>query len=67
MKSVLEAFAYGNVDPNEGYFEKDSKYGSILKTISESEEKLLCMLNDEQKELLLKYQMLNYKLTPLPT
>ena len=55
MKSVLEAFAYWNVNPNEGYFEKDSYYGNLLKTICECEGKLLTMLNSEKKELLMKF------------
>ena len=55
MKSILEAFAYGNINPNDGFFKKDSRYGRIIKTISESEEKLLAMLDGEPKELFMQF------------
>ena len=55
MKSILEAFAYGNINPDEGSFKKDSRYGNVLKTISECEEKLMAMLDDEPKELLINF------------
>ena len=55
MKSILENFAYGNIDPNIGTFKKDSKYGRIAKTISDCEQKLLSMLDGEPKELFMQF------------
>ena len=55
MKSILEAFAYGNINPNDGSIKKGSRYGHVIAVISESEEKLLTMLDAEQKELLIKF------------
>ena len=55
MKSILEAFAYGNIDPNVGTIKKGSRYERVIKTLSDSEEKLLPMLDGEAKELLIKF------------
>jgi len=55
VKSILENFAYGNINPDMGTFKKDSKYGHVMKTISDCEEKLLSMLDGEPKELLMKF------------
>jgi len=55
MKSILEAFAFGNINPNNGSIKKGSKYERVIKTISDSEEKLLVMLDGESKELLIKF------------
>ena len=55
MKSILEDFTYGNIDPSVGTFKKDSKYGRVLKTIADSEQKLLSMLDGEPKELLKQF------------
>ena len=54
MISILEAFAYGNINPDVGTIKNDSQYGQVLKTISDCEEKLLSMLDGESKELLIK-------------
>jgi len=55
LKSILEAFAYGNIDPNVGTIKKGSRYERVIKTLSDSEEKLLPMLDGEAKELLIKF------------
>ena len=55
MKSILEAFAYGNINPNDGSFKHSSRYGRVMKTLSESEEKLMAMLDGEPKELFMQF------------
>ena len=55
MKSILEAFAYGEINPDMGIIKKGSRYEQVIKTISDSEEKLLSMLDGEPKELLIKF------------
>ena len=55
MKSVLEAFAYGNINPDVGFIKKGSRYEQVQNTISDCEEKLLSMLDDEPKKLLQKF------------
>ena len=53
MKTILEEFAYGNISPEPRFFKKDSHYGRTMKTVSDNEEKLLSML-DENAQAMLK-------------
>jgi len=55
MKSILEAFAYGNINPDVGTVKKGSQYERAIKTISDCEEKLLSILDGEPKELLIRF------------
>ena len=55
MKSILEEFALGNINPNVGYIKKGSKYESVMKTVSDSEKRLLTMLDEETKALFIKF------------
>ena len=55
MKSILENFAYGNINPDMGIIKKGSKYERIMETIADSEKKLLSMLDGEPKELLITF------------
>lgn len=50
-KSILHEFYYGNINPNEKSFKQDSEYGRVIKILSESEEKLLKLLNPDEKAL----------------
>lgn len=55
MPSILEEFAYGNVSPEVQAFEKNSKYGRIVKLVANIEQKLLNKLEAEEKDLFVKY------------
>ncbi|MCL2197960.1 MAG: hypothetical protein FWB80_03455 [Defluviitaleaceae bacterium] len=55
MKSILEKFANENIDHGLNFTEKKLNYESTIKTIRDCEEKLLSMLEGEQKELMIKY------------
>ena len=55
MKSILEEFAFGNINPNDGTIPKGSRYERVMEIISDSEEKLLSALDGEPKELLIKF------------
>ena len=55
MKSILEEFAYGNISPQPRFFKKDSHYGRTMKTLSDSEEKLLSVLDGELKDTLKQF------------
>ena len=55
MKSILENFAYGNIDPNVGIIKKGSKYERAMKTITDCEDRLLSMLDGESKKLLVQF------------
>lgn len=52
MSQILKELYYGNISPCEKLFDRNSKYGKELRTVSETEEKLLSLINDVEKELL---------------
>ena len=54
MKSILEEFAYGNISPEPRFFKNNTHYGRTMKILSDSEEKLLSVLDGESKETLKK-------------
>jgi hypothetical protein len=51
MKSILYEFACGNLSTEPGFFEKNSHYGRTMDIISGTEDKLLSMLDEDQKEI----------------
>lgn len=51
MSQILKDLYYGNINPNEKPFIRDSEYGKEIKIVSETEDKLLALLNDTEKEL----------------
>ncbi|WP_312448578.1 DUF6809 family protein [Lacrimispora sp.] len=52
MSQIIKDLYYGNISPWEKSFDRDSEYGKELKTVSETEEKLLSLLKEAEKELL---------------
>jgi len=50
MSSILEEFARGNISPDVGCFKKDSQYGRTMKTLCETEDRLMSVLGGELKE-----------------
>ena len=54
MHSVLEEFAYGNINPAAQSFTKHSEFGRAVALAAKLEEKLLEKQNAEEKELLEK-------------
>ena len=50
MKSILEEFACGNICPEPRFFKRDSRYGRAMEMLSDSEEKLLAVLSENEKE-----------------
>jgi hypothetical protein len=55
MKSILEEFAFGNINPNDGTISKGSRYEKIMNLVADIENKLLITLDGEPKELLIKF------------
>ncbi len=51
MSQILKDLYYGNISPCEKSFDRNSEYGNELKIVSETEEKLLTLLNEAEKEL----------------
>jgi len=51
MKIILHEFYYGNINPNERPFKRDTEYSRVIKSLSDSEKKLLKLLTGTEKEL----------------
>ena len=55
MKSILQEFAFGNINPSVAEITKGSHYAALVKGIAEKEAMLLSMLQGEARDLLIKY------------
>ncbi len=55
MRRMLEELYYGNINPNEQIFIKDSQYGKAMKIISGNEEKLTGLLEGKGLDLFLDF------------
>ena len=53
MRRMLEELYFGNINPNDQTFTRDSAYGKAVHTISENEDKLTELLEDKEKKLFL--------------
>lgn len=49
--NILEEFYYGNVNPQEKFYKRESEYAAFVRIISENEEKLTTYLGGEEKHL----------------
>ncbi len=50
MKSILHEFYYGNISPNERPLVQSPECKQFLKIVADSEEKLLKLLDGNEKE-----------------
>ena len=57
MKAFLDDLYYGNINPNEQSFRRDTEFDRAMKALTSSEQQLTAILEGAQKELLL--QMIN--------
>ena len=48
---ILEEFYYGNINPNEKCFKRQSEFATFVKIVSDNEEKLIAYLGGEEKHL----------------
>ena len=55
VKSILEEFALGNINPSVGSVTKGSHYDLVTKSVSESEEILMVELEGKLQEIFSKY------------
>lgn len=53
MRRMLEELYFGNLNPNDRSYIRDSGYGKAVRKISENEEKLTELLEGKEKKLLL--------------
>jgi len=65
MKSILKEFALGNILTEPRFFTKDSHYSKVMKQLSKSEDKLLAILNEEEKQILESYSEAQQEITEL--
>ena len=62
---ILEEFWYGNIDPHEQSFDKQSRLGKVMSLLAQNESKLLERLNAEEKEIFEKYQVCHHEITQI--
>ena len=55
MKSILEQFAYGNINPSEGEIKKGSRYERICNSTNDMENALLAVLEGDLLDTFKKY------------
>lgn len=55
MSKFIEDFYYGNIEPQESSSELKTELKRKLSILTQIEEQLSSMLNDKEKELLVKY------------
>ena len=65
MRSILEELFYGNVCPNTDCRSQDKETKQLMGDIADHHENLLSTLNDEQKELLEKFDDCYNELTDI--
>lgn len=53
MRKMLEELYYGNINPNEKQFIRNTEYGRAVQTLSENEDKLTELLEGKEKSLFL--------------
>lgn len=49
--NILEEFYYGNVNPQEKFYKRESEYATFVKIVSDNEERLSAYLGDEEQHL----------------
>ncbi len=65
MKSILEEFWYGNIDPQMDATRDNKEAGNLLALMMQNREKLCEKLNDEEKEILEKYDDCINEMNPI--
>ena len=48
---MLEELYFGNIDPNAQSFDKNSNFGKAMQVVSDTEDELLKLLDDREKQL----------------
>ena len=62
---ILKDFFYGNINPNEKQFDRNSEYGKAASGLADEEEKLRSMLDHEMTSILDKMICLQASVTGL--
>jgi len=53
--TILQDLFYGNIAPNAGRLERNSQYAKAMQVIADSEEKLLALLKDAERNLFIDF------------
>ncbi len=54
--TILQDLFYGNMSPNDGRFDSHSEYGQAMRVLADSEQKLLALLQDAEKNLFVDFR-----------
>ena len=65
MRSILEELFYGNICPNTDCRSNDKETKQLMGYIADHHDKLLSILNDQQKEILEKFDDCYNELTDI--
>lgn len=55
MRRMIEELYFGNINPNEQQFIRDTDYDKAMHILSDNEEKLTLLLSGKEKELFLDF------------
>lgn len=55
MRKILEELFFGNINPNEKQFKRNSEYADYMNTISTNEEKITVLLSEKEKPLFIDF------------
>ncbi len=55
MRRMLEELYFGNINPNEKHFIRNSEYAENMQIIADNEEKLTLLLTGKEKDLFLDF------------
>jgi hypothetical protein len=55
MRRMLEELYFGNINPNEKQFIRDSEYAENMQIIADNEEKFTLLLTGKEKDLFLDF------------
>lgn len=62
MDSILEELYYGNINPSEKQFDRNSDYAKCIKIIADNEESLTASLCDEENHLFSELMKAQYQI-----
>ena len=54
--TILQDLFHGNITPDDSGFDRNSKYGRAMQAVAEHEERLLALINDEEKSLFISFR-----------
>ena len=65
--NILEEFYYGNVNPQEKFYKRESEYATFVKIVSDNEEKLSACLGGAEQHLFSQLMNAQSEITAIET